>query len=72
MVVDVLASDDGVHGGSLLALDPDLLILELGLLGSQAGLVVIGAVVLVRAVLDRDDVVVVLLGESLIVGDGLD
>ena len=61
VVVDVLAGHDGRDGAGLLALKADLLITELGRLLLQTKLDLLWGVVLVRAVLDRDDVVVVLL-----------
>lgn len=72
VVVNVLAGDDGGDGAGVLALDTDLLVTELLLLGRKTGLDLLGIVVLELAVLDRDDVVVVLLGENLTVGHRLD
>jgi len=72
VVVDVLAGDDGLNGGRVLALDADRLVLELGGLLGEVALVLLGVVVLDLAVLDGDDLVVVLLGEDFLVLDGLD
>lgn len=72
VVVHVLAGDDGLHGRGVLALDADRLILELGSFLSEVVLVLLGIVVLNLAVLDGDDLVVVLLWEDFLVLDGLD
>lgn len=61
VVVYVLTSHDWSDGAGVLALNALLLITELSLLGSKTLLHLVGIVVLERAVLDRDDVVVVLL-----------
>jgi len=72
MVVNVLAGDDRGDRAGVLALDSLLLIAELRLLGGEPALNVLGVVVLVRAVLDWDDVVVVLLTEPGLIVDWLD
>jgi len=71
VVVDVLAGDDWRDGAGVLALNTLLLVAELGLLDSEAALHIVGVVVLIRTVLDRDNVVVVLLWELSLVVDRL-
>jgi hypothetical protein len=71
-VVDVLARDGGASGAGLLAFDTGGGVLELGTLLCQAALVLLGVIVLVRLVLDWDNVVVVSLGKNLLIGNGLD
>jgi len=71
VVVDVLAGNDGSDAAGVLALDALAGVAELSLLGLETGLDVIGAVVLDLAVLDGDDVVVVLLLKLLLVLHGL-
>lgn len=70
-MVDVLAGHDGSDAGGVLALDADLLVAELSLLGGHAALHLLGLVVLVRPMLDGDDVVVMLLLHAGGVVDGL-
>lgn len=72
MVVDVLAGNGGVGRLGVLGLANCTGILELGGLGSELLLDVVVVAVLDVAVLDADHVVGVLLGESLLVLDGLD
>ena len=72
VVVNVLAGNDGGDGAGLLTLNTLLLVTELGLLLLESELNLLGAVVLERAVLDRHDVVVVLLLKLDAVLDGLD
>jgi len=72
VVVDVLAGDDGGDAGGVLALDTLAGVTELATLGGEAALDVTGVVVLEGAVLDGDDVVVVLLPHLGDVLDGLD
>jgi len=71
VVVHVLAGSDGLHGCGVLTLDADRLVLELGSLLGEVVLVLLGIVVLDLAVLDGDDLVVVMLREDLLVLDGL-
>lgn len=72
VVVDVLASNNGRHGAGGLALDAFRGVSELTLLGGQAALHILFVAMLERAVLDGDDIVVVLLTEDLGVLDRLD
>lgn len=72
VVVNVLASNNGHDGAGALALDADHLILVLGSFLGEARLDAVGVIVLKGAVLDRDEVVVVLLRQSLLVKHGLD
>ena len=71
VVVNVLAGDDWGDAGGVLALDALADVAELSLLGSQATLDVLGLTVVERAVLDWNDVVVVLLTHLLDILDGL-
>jgi hypothetical protein len=71
MVVNVLASNDWGNDTLGLALNMLSLVTELSLLGREPLLHLVGIVVLEAAVLDGDDVVVVLLGEDLTVLYGL-
>ena len=64
MVVDVLARHDGGHAAGALPLHTNNLVLELGLLGSDAALHFLWLVMFERAMLDGNDVVVVLLRQS--------
>ena len=72
VVVNVLAGNDRGDGAGLLTLNTLLLVTELGLLLLKSELDLLWAVMLERAVLDRDDVVVVLLLKLDLVEDGLD
>jgi hypothetical protein len=72
VVVNVLSSDNGSSSGSLSGVDMFGSVLELGTLLSQTPLVLLGVVMVDLAVLDWDDVVVVLFRENLLVLDRLD
>ena len=72
VVVDVLAGDDRDDGRGALALDADDLVLVLGGLLGQTALGVLLVVVVELAVLHRNQGVVVLLGQKLLIMDGLD
>jgi len=72
VVVDVLASDSGCGSLSVLHITLDGGVLELGSLCLETLLNLSIAAVLKLAVLDGSEVVVVLLGESLLVVDWLD
>jgi hypothetical protein len=70
-VVDVLALDGSAGGAGLVSLDTCGGVLELSTLLCQAALVVLGVIMLERAVLNWDNVVVMSLGKDLLIGDGL-
>jgi len=72
VVVNVLASDDGRNGVCVCGLSDNALILELRSLTGEALLDGLGVTVFEVAVLDGDQVVGVLLGQNLAVGNGLD
>jgi len=72
VVVDVLAGNDGLDGSRVLTLDADGLVLKFGRLLREVTLVLLLVVVLEFAVLDGDDLVVVLLRQDLLMCDGLD
>lgn len=71
VVVDVLAGNDRGDTARLLAGNAGLGVLVLGTLLSQATLVLLGVIMVVRAVLYWHNVVVVSLREDLLVGDWL-
>jgi len=71
MMMDMLSGDHGLHTRRMLALDADGLILKFGRLLCEVLLILLGVIVLERAVLHGDDLGVVLLGEDFLVQDGL-
>jgi len=72
VVVDVLASNNGSNGVSVLRLANETLVLKLGSLYGKTRLDILGVAVLEVAVLDGNQVVLVLLREDLTVKDRLD
>lgn len=72
VVVDVLASDDWSHRAGVLTLNPLRLIAVLALLSCELALDLVAVIVLVRAVLNGDNVVVVLLRHARLILHWLD
>jgi len=72
VVVDVLASNHRCNSVCVSGFGDDTLILELSSLASETSLDLSSVTVLESAVLDSDEVVSVLLGKNLTIGDGLD
>ena len=72
VVVDMLTTDLGHGRGGVLRRGTDRLILELSLCLREARLGVLGVTLIMGAVLDWDEVVVVLLGQDLAIVNWLD
>lgn len=72
MVVDVLAGDDWQNRVCVLAIHMEDLILELGSFLGQASLNLVLVIVVEAAMLDCDEVEVMLLIEGQLVSNGLD
>ena len=72
MVVNVFAGNDGGNRVGVLRVLMDALILELAGFGTDASFDVLGVPVIELSVFHVDEIMLVLLGKNLTVGDGLD